>query len=85
MIKVDKNITKPKSGSGSMVAIKYPFGEMAEGDSFFVPEEGDKKSQRARIASASCVFGKRHKMKFSLRKVYGGLRVWRVAIEDKGV
>lgn len=48
---------------------KYPFGEMAIGDSFAF-RDNDKKM----IQSASASYGRTHSMKFSVR----GNRIWRI-------
>jgi hypothetical protein len=52
---------------------KYPFRDMAAGDSFLVSE---KDSLSARAASRQ--FGKRHGQKFSVRKTPTGYRCWRL-------
>lgn len=52
----------------------YPFREMEIGDSFQLPAE-----EARRLRGAANVFSKRHKVKFSVRMVSGGVRVWRTA------
>ena len=54
---------------------KYPFKELAVGDSFFVPD-ADGLSGR-RMHSTAYNYGKRYGMKFVARRVEGGMRVWR--------
>jgi hypothetical protein len=55
---------------------------MYVGDSFLVPLEPITLADRRRVSAAVTGFAKRHKakgLKFSVRSVEGGLRVWRVA------
>jgi hypothetical protein len=77
-MKIDKNIA-----FGNRVGVKktrtyrskYPFGEMAVGDSFFVASgEG-----AFVVSAAACSHGKRHNKRFATRAVEGGTRVWRIA------
>lgn len=65
---VEKGIPVPRV-SGRAV---YPFPLMEVGDSFSI-------DGKERVAAAASVFGKRHGVKFSLRKDGEGYRVWRVA------
>ncbi|MDP9196110.1 MAG: hypothetical protein M3O22_04985 [Pseudomonadota bacterium] len=53
---------------------KYPWSQMEVGDSFFTPAGAAKYLNRA-----AQVAGKRLGRKFSVRKVEGGQRTWRVA------
>lgn len=74
--KIERNVPVPKSTAGARA--KYPFREMKIGDSFFAP--ATQGMNRNRIASAATYFGIRHPgYRFSIRKVEGGWRVWRVA------
>lgn len=67
MIKIDKNVPIPPAGQGR--PRKYPFDEMDVGDSFF----------SGSIASVeSSAYSRNDGKKFVLRKVRGGVRVWRV-------
>lgn len=52
----------------------YPWSEMEVGDSFFV----DDPRLRERISSAAAKERQRSGKRFTVRKVRGGLRVWRV-------
>lgn len=70
MIKIDKGMPMPKSKSEK----KYPFREMEIGDSFFEEEVN-----RRLLASYASELGKKIGMKFSIRRVDGGIRVWRTA------
>lgn len=54
---------------------KYPFRELAVGDSFFVPDEDIANNKR--MHSTAYNYGKRYGMKFVARRVEGGMRVWR--------
>ena len=54
---------------------KYPFKELAVGDSFFVPDEAGMSGRR--MHSTAYNYGKRYGMKFVARRVEGGMRVWR--------
>lgn len=54
---------------------RWPWASMKVGDSFLVQDIGD----RGSIASAASYYGKRHPgFKVTIRKVEGGLRVWRI-------
>lgn len=54
---------------------RYPFAEMAVGDSFLV--SGERSPQKA---SSACVWtAKKDGRKYVSRTVEGGVRVWRVA------
>ena len=73
-IKVETGIPMPETTDR---VAKYPWSKMAPGDSFLVScKPGDNKSGAVR--SAANVYGTRHQMKFSIRKVDGGVRVWRI-------
>ena len=68
-IKIDKNIPI----LALYTRTKYPFSDMEIGDSFLV--SSDHKSIRSVAISA----GRRLNAKFTVRKVDGGLRCWRIA------
>ena len=63
----DKNLCVPRG--------RYPWRAMEVGDSFFV-QTGARSSVLPQAAHEA---GKRLGMKFSVRRVEGGLRVWRTA------
>ena len=65
--KVEKGVPCP-----GRHGIKYPFREMAVGDSFFVPN-GERNSIGV---SAVKILGKGN---FTIRSVDGGVRAWRLA------
>lgn len=65
--KVEKGLRIPAARA------RYPFAEMAVGDSFLVPQT------RAHWArSAAQHWGAEHGVKFTTRSVNGGVRIWRV-------
>lgn len=71
--KVESGVPMPPAGSGART--KYPFGNMAIGDSFAVPADAVK-----RVGPASVKFGKERGLKFAVRKMANGeFRVWRTA------
>lgn len=60
-------------------ARKYPFSLMEESDSFFITSDDSGILQR-RLTASCAGFSKRNPgKKFSVRKVDGGVRVWRIA------
>jgi hypothetical protein len=66
-----------RSAPGGRRGSKYPFADMEVGHSFLVP--GDVKAQTIRSATAAYI--KRTgdtSLKFSVRAVADGVRVWRV-------
>lgn len=69
MISIEKNIPFPKVSS-----TKYPFLDLEVGDSFFVPDM---------ITSKMSSYIQRFRLKYpdrkwAVRKVVGGIRVWRI-------
>jgi len=72
MFKIEKNVPSPTTDGKS----KYPFGEMSIGDSFFVSDYDS--ITHGRLRSAAQSYGKKNSMKFTVRKVDGGIRVWRI-------
>lgn len=79
---IDSNI--PISG-----AIKYPFGDMNIGDSFFAPNIDNKNSSRS-LSSSSAAFRKRYQPSwdFSVRSRtednIRGARIWRIENNSDG-
>ena len=76
---IEDGIRTPAGAYG--VTMKYPFREMKIGQSFYVstPEgllAGDVISQRVRSAATQCA--RRFNLKFTVRKVKGGVRCWRI-------
>ena len=79
MFKIEKNIPLPQDlrGRGG----KYPWREMEIGDSFFISNE---ETNQTRIHSAPSYFSLRNPAyKFRVRKVAGGYRIWRIAVETE--
>ncbi len=70
--RIEKNIPPPEDSRGLQ---KYPFKKMEIGDSFFVPA-GKAKSVRQQVQ----YYQKRsaEPVRFTVRQVEGGVRVWRV-------
>lgn len=81
MFTIETNIplparTNPNAGTNA----KYPLADMLVGDSFLYPAEPATLADRRRLSSALASYSSRHKdVKFAVRTVDGGLRVWRVA------
>lgn len=76
MITIDKGIPVPALRTR---VSKYPWPSMAVGDSFFV--EATAEEMKARLASISrgaTAAAKKLGVQFTVRKVDGGVRVWRV-------
>jgi hypothetical protein len=83
MFQIETNIPMPeRTSSPGRTASIYPLADMYVGDSFLVPLNPITKEDRRRVSSSTSAFTKRNKdlnVKFSIRAVDGGLRVWRVA------
>lgn len=73
MIAIEKGLEIPP-----LTTKKYPWGEMDIGDSFFVPMGENEEKTKNMIRCAAGAFGRRKNMKFSVRKMDGGFRVWRI-------
>ena len=80
--KIESNIPLPNGGT--LRGTKYPFGLMKKGDSFLVatPDDGKEKDKKvASISNSVSTFRKadaNKRTKFTVRKVDGGVRCWRV-------
>ena len=70
MFEIEKNIPLKQITARA----SYPFAQMEIGDSFFA--EGITVN---RLTAAAALHKKAHGRSFSVRKVEGGYRVWRVA------
>lgn len=70
-----RKITKNRKG-GPAVNAKYPWRQMAIGDSFLVTD-----TSASKVGSAASSFTRFHarEMKFMVRTVKDGVRVWRIA------
>ena len=77
MIKIEKGIPIPsrKGGQGGPKRVFPGIEQMGVGDSYFVPKE--LKAQK-RTSSIIANHSKRLGFKFTIRKVEGGCRVWRI-------
>ena len=73
MIPVDSGIPIPPSRRGRP-GMMYPWLTMNIGDSFFLANRG-----ADTFGSMACNAGKRYGLIFTVRKVDGGIRVWRTA------
>ena len=77
MFTIDNGIPVPDSARAgrSATGSKYPFADMAVGSSFGVPD-----AKPSTLRSACAVYAKKHTgVKFAIRAVEGGTRVWRTA------
>lgn len=70
-IKIDKGVQIPPQKRNDYR--KYPFKELAVGDSFFIEE------RYATVAPSASAHGRRYGKKFTTRSENGGTRVWRIA------
>ena len=71
--KVDSAVDMPVTRNRT--AVKYPFATMQVGDSFEITDNKVAKT----VSTSASSYGKRHGVKFSVRKVSDGLwRCWRV-------
>lgn len=78
-IKIESDVPLPPNAGGSK---KYPFDEMAVGQSFFVPAtDFPEKSKDKALRTSATLAAKRLKMKFTARRVVerkvDGVRLWR--------
>jgi hypothetical protein len=78
---IEHNIPIP--AHGNVGAVRYPFREMKQGDSFFVRQETgeSRKKLSARVRSASAQFRRRSTgelVTFTTRMEKNGIRVWRL-------
>lgn len=74
---VEKNIKMPAAKvKRRKRSEKYPWSKMQVGDSFFVPNK-----TTSAMSAAATLAAKRNRpgMKFSVRALTDGVRVWRVA------
>lgn len=71
---IDRGVPVPPVGTAS----RYPWEDMGVGDSFFVPCEYDRIAHN-RLSTAARHHAKRTGKHFTVRRVDGGLRCWRIA------
>jgi len=69
-IEIEKGVPQPDAKTG-----KYPFRQMEVGDSFFAPLGSSDPNPFNTYATAKRIKDGR---KYSVRRVDGGIRVWRV-------
>ena len=56
---------------------KYPFAKMKVGDSFLLTYSPDRKAMAMRVRGAASQISRRYTMRFAIRIVPNGVRVWR--------
>lgn len=74
MYAIEKHVPIP---SGRPSRQRYPHPKLNVGESFFVPVKDNRTEPRVR--SAVCMYGLKHDRMFTVKKVDGGVRVWRIA------
>lgn len=74
LIPIDRKVPLPKPQRGPRA--KYPFRTMKKGDSFLV---SSKARNEFNVRCASYMASRRLKVKFTVRRVPEGIRVWRIA------
>lgn len=72
-IKIEKGVPMPKPRAQRA---KYPWRELGVGDSFFVPGAARARCSVGAVHSAQRIGGG---VRFTVRTVEGGVRVWRIA------
>lgn len=77
-IEIEKNIPLPSVIFGRKD--RYPLKHMRVGDSIFIKFDADISPRyfRAKLSSLIGQWAKRHNVKFTMRTIDGGVRVWRV-------
>ena len=70
MFEIEKNVPIPPPRAAHR---KYNFDQMEVGDSIFVTGKSPNTVQ-----TSARGFGERHKMRFTVRKLATGIRVWRI-------
>ena len=68
-VKIEKNVPMGP-------ATKYPFKDMKVGDSLLDTVDGP--SNKSLLRAAALTWGRVNGVKFSARRVEGGVRVWRI-------
>lgn len=77
---IESSIPVPKRTGGRAGSSKYPFAQMAVGQSFLVGSD----IKASTVRSAIGAFCKTNKdFKFAVRVVEDGVRVWRVEAEEE--
>lgn len=70
--KIDKDVPRPKSGSGRR--LMYPWDKMEVGDSILFEKEKGKSA-----AESAHAYGRKRGQVYQSKAVEGGVRVWRIA------
>ena len=73
MLEIEKGVEVPSNVRGT----KYPFAEMGVGDSILFKDK--LRAESARVSSLRFVARREPEWRFTMRKVSGGWRLWRVA------
>lgn len=78
MLAIEKGVAIPEPVKAFRTRqSKYPFAQMAVGDSFHV--EGDPDKVDGNLRNVSYRFAKNNGVKFTVRRTETGARIWRVA------
>jgi hypothetical protein len=77
IFKIERDVPLPLT-----LAERMPLEEMEVGDSFFAAVPEGKNYFRSQIASAITTYSRNTQRRFTVRKVDGGVRVWRIE-DDK--
>ena len=79
VFEIEKGVVMPRARGGGRPPV-FPMGKMEVGESFLVPEEWLREHYTSPDSFGATVsyYGTRGGMKFAVRKVEGGRRVWRV-------
>ena len=86
MYKIEKNIPIPLTNYKKAIGSKYPFLQLKIGDSFFIKcDDNEKRAKQTTLIALSGRLSKEYKMKFTTRKVDGGVRVWRIKWQRKAL
>lgn len=83
MFTIEKNVPIPSGAGKRGRAPIYPFRQMEVGDSFFVESEVDSKVQSTLTNAAFSISKSDASFRFSVRRVDGGYRVWRIPTTPK--
>lgn len=75
---IDRGVPTPRTNHE--VKKRYPWDEMRVGDSFFVPvaDGEDYAAVHRRVSASASTRRHRHGGRYTIRRVEGGLRCWRL-------
>jgi hypothetical protein len=71
--KIENGVPLPPETRGRPVV--YDWGKMKVGNSVLIKTDSEAKIASARTAASA--YGRRHKMRFTSRRVSKGIRIWR--------